>query len=146
MIRVATPDDFSALLDLGRKMHAESRYREYSLDDDKLLQHFNAARANGFLIVFERVGKVEAGFLAGIGEMWFGRDLAAFDLAMFVQPDRRGGFIAAMMIEAYIEWAIQSGAKEISIGTTTGVNTEAACRLYEKVGFEPVGSAYRMRV
>ena len=38
----------------------------------------------------------------------------------------------------------QQRRAEIGIGTTTGVNTELAGRLYESRGFERVGAVYRM--
>lgn len=147
MIRPATPADYDQLLALGRAMHAESRYAGMDLHEPKLVQWFDLAAERGFLRVWQDPdGSIQGGLLAMIGETWFGRDLLAYDLALFIVPGRRGGIIAARLCQAYVEWAIAAGAAEISIGTTTGVQTEAAERLYQGLGFERIGALYRRRI
>lgn len=145
MIRNATDRDFAELIRLGMAMHEESRYARFDFDAGKLERLFVIALDRGFLKVYEGAdGMLAGGMLAMSSEMWFGRDLQTFDLALFIEPGKRGGVAAVRLTRAYVEWAQTIGAKEIGIGTTTGVNPEMSGRLFESLGFERVGAVYRM--
>lgn len=145
MLRDAIIADYPTLLDMAEEMHAESRFARFNFDRMKLTGVFDLARERGFFKVAEDKDRAIIGAMVAMAwEMWFGRDLQSSDMGLFVLPGKRGGIAAAQLVDAYVEWARSKGCAEIGIGTTTGVNTELAGRLYESRGFERVGAVYRM--
>lgn len=147
IIRRATEADLPIMIELGAKMHEESVYSRFDYDPDKLL-------ANGrdwlkfpdlyFLAVAEdNTGQVIGMYAGFISEYYFGRDLCAYDLLLFVDPSRRGGMAAVMLIKAFEEWAWSLGAKEVCPGTTTMVAPERTSRLFHHLGYTVVGSIFK---
>lgn len=71
------------------------------------------------------------------------KESIASDLALFVEPTKRGGFVASKLIDAFIQWAKFKQCFEIVLGTTTGVNTNRVESFYEKKGFIKVGGLFK---
>lgn len=143
MIRPATHDDVSRIVDLGDLMVKESRFSvlEYAaLKVDAFIR--SLIDGNQFVLVSEDSGIVNGYFIGMVSEHWASRDLISYDLAMFIHPDHRGGISAAKMVKRYLAWAKSKGAKMINIGVSTGVNPEQTGRLYEKIGFNLIGYIY----
>lgn len=150
MIRNATTQDIPVLVKLGEAMHAESpRYRRMSWNPGKVCGLMDWCLANpdaGLLLVAERDGKVIGGFIGLCQPHYFSDDLMASDLALFVEPGKRGGLAAARLLQAFKVWARARGAVDIGAGVTTGVCDELAARLYRSVGFEPAGLLFKLKV
>ena len=62
---------------------------------------------------------------------------------MWVAPEFRGQGVARRILHAAIEWAQRNGARTIELAVTIGASP--ARRLYETVGFEPVGEPEPLR-
>ena len=146
MIRLATLDDIPALIALGAVMHQESRYRVLPYDEEKVrgLLSRMIEHEDGLLLVAEKSGEIVGGFAGLIAEHWFSTSRIATDFALFIHPDHRGGLTAARLLKAFVAWAKEHGAALITAGITTGVHTDATTRLYQSLGFEPVGIALNM--
>ena len=148
MIRPATPADLSALIELGKSMHAESVYSHLPFDAAKvstlLVQLMNGS---GCVFVAERDGRVIGGFAGGIAPHYFCDVLMAFDFALFVRKDKRGALAAAYLVEAYVDWALERGIdpRNIQLGISTGVDFERTASFYSRMAFEQVGGIFRMR-
>jgi GNAT superfamily N-acetyltransferase len=147
MLRKATPADFDRLLELGRRMHAESWYAYLPFDEGKVYGVFEqlVTSPHGYAMVYERDGEILGGMLGIIAELWFCRELCATDLALFVEPDRRGGVVGARLVADFIAWADRAGVAEKSLAVSTGVLKEATGRLYEGMGLTHVGGIYKQR-
>lgn len=141
MIRQATPADLPELIRLGQIMHAESpEYRDMVFCPDTLGRTLLAAMESHFLCVAERADGTLAGGLAAMAvRHWFGPSIQACDLALFVDPQARGGIAAARLIRAYVEWARAAGAQKIALGITTGIEAEITARLCERLGARRAG-------
>jgi GNAT superfamily N-acetyltransferase len=146
VIRIATHDDIPSLLELGRAMHAESRYAVHAWDDEKVAALIGAliATDDGLALVVEFDGVIVGGFLGSIDEHYFTRARVASDFAMFVSPDQRGGHFAVQLLEHYVAWARARGAAMIQVGVTTGVQEAATARLFNRCGFDPVGQLFEV--
>lgn len=147
IIRRATEQDLPEMIRLGSIMHQESVYSDLDYDPGKLL-------ANGrdwlkfpdlyFLAVAEDNSGQVIGMYAGfVSEYYFGRDLCAYDLLLFVDPSRRGSMAAVMLVKAFEDWAWSVGAKEVCPGTTTMVAPERTSRLFQALGYTVVGSIFK---
>jgi GNAT superfamily N-acetyltransferase len=142
-IRPANLTDLNALVALGRVMHAESprmgRMEYAELKAKATLAGLIASPDNCLLLVADEGGKLVGGIAAAIEEHWFSNDKMAYDLALFVHPDKRGGMTAARLLNAYAHWAKEKGARITQFGISTGVNLETTGALAEKLGFERSG-------
>jgi GNAT superfamily N-acetyltransferase len=147
MIRPATFDDIPRMVQLGEQLHGMSSYAPLSFDRAKVAHHLAGLIAgHGVIFVAERDGEVVGGLAGGITEQWFGPDRVAFDYSLFIEPGKRHGITAARLIRAFVEWARIRGARQVTIGITTGLEVESTARLYESQGFVRCGDLFRMEV
>jgi GNAT superfamily N-acetyltransferase len=145
VIRPATLIDIPRMVELGQIMHAESRHRDLSFDAPKFARVIESLidYPDGLAIVAVKGGQVIGGFL-GIAEAhFFSEEKFSFDLATFIDPAQRGGFVAAALLKAYVKWAQARGIAEINAGVASGINHEVSVRLYERIGFEHTGVTLR---
>jgi GNAT superfamily N-acetyltransferase len=143
MIRPATTADIGALLLLAEAMHAESRYAPLPFDLAKVADLFGGLIGGaGCLLVAERDGEIVGGLAGWCAEHFFTRAKIASDFGLFVPQNRRGGLVAARLLQAFAAWAQGQGAAMVQAGITTGVNVAATTRLYQGVGFVPVGTIF----
>ena len=147
IIRPATREDLPAMIALGAKMHAESVYAGFDYDTSKLVDlgmHYLAHPNECSLLVCEDAHGRLLGMHAGyISEYYFGRDLIASDLLLFVDPCKRGSLAAALLVRAFEEWAFAKGAKEVCPGSSTMVAPERTAKLYERLGYTVVGNLFK---
>ena len=96
-----------------------------------------------FVVVAEGTnGDVIGGMAGTVTQSWFGNDMVANDLALFIHPDHRGGMLAARLIKTFVKWARLAGAKQIRPGVISGC--EVAAKLYERLGFRKCGATFVM--
>ena len=122
-------------------MHAESVFSKYDYNDEKVALAIGTLieLPHGIALVATTQGKVIGGFLGRIDKHWFGDDLQAYDLALFILPEHRGSTAAYKLIREYIARAKAFGAAQISIANSTGFEPKRVKRLFEVTGFDHVG-------
>jgi GNAT superfamily N-acetyltransferase len=140
MIRPATFDDVPRLVALGRIMHAESpRFGALRFDAQILERTLRVAIAEHFAMVALHDGVVVGGMVALLTPHWFSPDLTACDLALFIDPEYRGGMAPVRLLHAYAQWAKASGSRMTLFGVMTAVNTEKTVALAERLGWRRAG-------
>lgn len=146
MIRPATLEDIPTMLALGRVMHQESIYAPYDFDDDKVIEMFTALISTqfGIALVAEQEGVVIGGFIGVVQKHWFGNDTQASDIALFIAPEHRGGRTGLMLIKAYVQAALNKGAKQVLLANSTGVQTDRVAKLFESFGFQRRGFVFEL--
>lgn len=145
MIRQATHADIPRLVELGAMMHAESpAYSRLAFSPEKLATTLGVTVDRGFAQVVETDWRVIGGMFGLVVPHWFSDDLQACDLALFIEPQFRGGMAAVRLLRAYGEWAKESGAKQILFGITTGIDVETTQMLCERLGWRRAGVVMEM--
>lgn len=146
MIRTATPADIPRMVELGRVMHAESQsHRRLAFSAERLAASLDFAIAQGFAMVAEdSAGRIVGGMAAIAAPHYFSEDLQSCDLALFIEPECRGGIAAARLIRAYGDWAEARGVRQPLMGITTGVNAEITEALCERLGWRRIGVVMEM--
>lgn len=142
MIRDAVKEDLPQLIELGRAMHAEaSRLNKLVYVPGRVYLTLSPmiTDPNSFLRVVEKDGEIVGGLAAYVKPHWFSTDLMAYDLALFVRPDQRGGMAAAKLVKQYMTWARSKNAVLTQFGISTGVNLASTGALLEHLGFRPSG-------
>lgn len=116
-------------------MHRESRFAKFALNKDKV---------NGMLksIYCSLAYKSEkpVGFMMGVVHpMWFSNELAGYELTLYVDKDHRGGLSAVRLIKDFESYCKERGAKDVCVGSSAEISTDAARRLYTGLGFSECG-------
>jgi len=139
-IRQGDTDDILSLIDLGRAMHEESpRFKDMDYDEEKLLNLGVNLAEQGGIFLAEKNGKPVGMVLGMVTEHFFGHDLMATDLAVYVHPDHRGGTLVVRLIKKFEAWAFSMGAKIVSMGVSTEVDAERTSQLYKRLGYRMTG-------
>ena len=89
MIRPFTLEDLPTMVELGKIMHEESVYRDLDFDAQKLIDlghHYIANPERCWSAVAEVNGRIIGMYAGYITEYYFGKDLIAQDLLLFVDP------------------------------------------------------------
>jgi GNAT superfamily N-acetyltransferase len=148
-IRLMTADDVDYVVALGIEMHEESRYNKFPLDiyKCKMLMYEvvdNPKQYCGYVYVYD--GKIEGAIVGYVNEFYFGNELIAQDLGLFVRKNRRGCMAAVNLVKMYEAWAKENHADEIQLGLTTGVDHDRTSKLYEKLGFKASGTVFKKEI
>ena len=140
-------DELDLMVEAGRAMHAESSYSPMQYSAGRVRKFLRELiEADQFVRVYEADGKVVGGMVGVVMPAWFSDDLCAYDVALYVNRDRRGGRAAILLVRDFVCWAKARGAKQIRPGVTTGVSGSAGAKLYRAMGFEEVGACFVMNV
>ena len=147
MIRDARHADVLRMIELGQAMHAESKYRCYDFDRLKLANTISdlIVSDRGIAIVAEVDGGIVGALIGYLAEHYFGNNLAAYGLALFIDPEHRNGMVGPRLIKQYVEQAQVNGAAEIVFANTTGYEKERVGRLFERLGFNHDGYVFSMQ-
>lgn len=143
------------MLVMGRALHAESLpYSRLSFSASKVetlirnaLSSTLASAPVGGVFVAEKAGKL-VGMMGGfIYSPFFSEDRIASDYTFYVVPEqRRRGRAAVGLIRAFEQWAFDSGAVEITPGTSTLIGAESTANFYKKLGYENRGYLFGKRI
>lgn len=130
-VRLATPEDFTELLELGRLIHAESGLMP--LDEghfqDFVRRLINQDRA--ILGVIGPVGHIEGAVCLMIGQFWYTAKLHLEEIFTFVRPECR----KSENMKSLVNFAKTSSDKlgiPLLIGVISTERTAAKIRLYER--------------
>jgi len=139
--------DIEPMITLGEKMHEESNFKHLNLDRQKLTELGYFAIANPdiyYAIVAEDENKCIKGMFVGlITEYYFGKDLMATDLLVYVDKSKRGAMASVLMFKEFEKWATRKNAKEVRPATSTGIEIERTRKLYRHLGYEVSGNTFR---
>jgi RimJ/RimL family protein N-acetyltransferase len=147
LVREATIDDIAAIGLHMVWMHESTSYSTTHLDTHKMLinlRHFIES-SDVCVFVLEVEDEIEGVFMGLVSEQWWGNDLQAVDLLLYISPVFRNNRAAPKLVNAYIDWAKTKGVKsdQIRLGITTDVNVEKTSKLYNNLGFADGGKLFK---
>lgn len=138
MIRKAYKSDVPAMILLAEQLFKESSYGHVEPSKARIRTTFETMIDAGFAMVAVIDGAIIGGMIGDVYTPWYSLDKLGVDYSIFVLPKHRNGLIAYKLIKAFEKWCIESGAKQIRPGVGTG--NKNLTRLYNKMGFETVGT------
>ena len=92
-----------------------------------------------FVMVIDIDGEISGVMIGIVFPTWFGSDLIAVDIALYVKPECRG-FASVRLVKQFIAWAKDKGAKQIRPGISTGDKSDG--RIYRSLGFKDLGESF----
>lgn len=151
MIRKATEWDALVCLEMGKNYIEEVQDfvglpYEDELAVGNMLNALHDPRQL-FILSLDSKGNAAGMLWAFCGPMlpWSSASVAV-DQIVYVRPEKRGTKHGLLLIKAYEEWANDLGAKEVRLSIASGIHEEKSGRLYEKLGYNRLGSQFRRRI
>lgn len=146
-IRFATVEDIPALVALGKRMHAITRFRAFPYDEQRVAQALRAALEQGkgryACFVAEDGGKQVVGALLAVLERHIFTDrLVASVMQYVVLPERRMGGYGLRLMKAFDQWAGNRHVLEVCFGINSGEKFAQVGAFARRVGFECVGENF----
>ena len=149
-IRHASLSDWPQFMHLALAMHAESRFSNYKLSQEKLRQVFErqlrAKEIACCLLAQRRDGKVVGMLLGYTLELFFTDAQIAQDLVFFVLPEFRGCSAAIRLLTAFRKWAEMRDVHELNINMSVAVDMKRFDRFMTHTGFTNCGSNFYYRL
>jgi hypothetical protein len=141
IVRRATFDDIPAVVEMGRKAHAESENKQYSFDESGARLLVAACISQKTLCAFVAEKDGLAGFLLGQEERYaFLKLRYATDLVVYATHPGAG----RKLIDAFTDWGLnQRKVDQMLLGVSFGGRSkDKADSYYTRLGFTPVGGIY----
>lgn len=149
MIRRATPEDVPQLVAMGEMFYRESPYCRFDLlpfEPDTTSENFASfcESDTAAFLVMEHEGQLIGGLLGLVTASWFSRSLLAVELAWWMDPPYRKGLLPIRLYHAFRRWAIEKGARLVSLGRLEFGPTDAARgeRLLDGLGLRCIEHAH----
>jgi GNAT superfamily N-acetyltransferase len=148
-LRQATQDDVQIMVEIGRRVHAESRFARFPYDEDKLLENLGALIGlqdkqgkHLCLLVENSEGKLIGCIIGALEEYFFTRSCSASSILFWVDPAYRGSAAALRLIQSFRTWGAKNGASEICIPIASGIHMARTDRFLRRIGFSQTGGNY----
>ena len=149
-IRFATPTDVPALVQLGKHMHAITRFRTLDYDEARVAQTLTAALAQGkeryvCFLSEDSLGQVVGGLLAVLEKHIFSQQLTASIMHYDVLPEKRMGGYGVRLLKAFEQWCKNRQVVEINFGVNSADDADQLAllgRFAIKLGYSKVGENY----
>lgn len=147
IVRQTRPEEIPHLIEMGRKLHGSSLFKDMDYDVDHTFSICNAALnyPDKFFFNVIAVDDVPVGMLlAAMNVTFFGKDVVANDLLLFIEEEHRHmcGEALQEITRRYKHWATHYNARRIYLATTTGIEPERTREVFEKCGFHQVGTIH----
>lgn len=138
MIREATPQDVPRLIEMGERFHRESTYGKHLAENHRQFQLLaKKIVAAGGVLVIESEGQLVGMIGYFIFPHFLSAEIIAGEVFWWVEPEHRGEGKALLKAA---EWKAKSdGAQKMQM---IAPNPRVG-KLYERIGYEFVESAYQ---
>jgi GNAT superfamily N-acetyltransferase len=136
---VLTRDDALNIMALGRRLHQESRFSNLPYNEERcwmVLQN-TLEHPDKYFIAFDE--EYHGFILMVMTEEFFSGTKWSGDRCLYVAPEHRGGSLVVRLLDEAYKWSKEHGAEEMVILHNTGINTDTAPKLFNKLGFDMKG-------
>jgi hypothetical protein len=128
---------------VARQIHARSLYRNFVMDEAKVLAQLamsgeGDARWRFFRLAVRR-DQVIGGFYGVLQRAYWGDVLMARDAGWWVRDEARGGPAAILLLDSFETWARSMGALIAHVGQTGVENIERTGNLFLRCGYQFTG-------
>ena len=153
-VRVLTKKEEVRSLDsLSLEFSEESRntHLGYFLEKrDRLWEAAFTSKGTHGLFAAERDGVAVGYLFCSISTYVVGHARVAAVISLYVGKSERrrlgGGEAAMRLMKLFIEWSKQRKADDIQVHVTTGLEVDRSDKFFRRIGFEPTGRNYAMRL
>ncbi|MGH6626664.1 MAG: GNAT family N-acetyltransferase [Burkholderiaceae bacterium] len=146
-IRFATAADIPALVALGRRMHAITRFQKFAYDETRVAQSLAEAFTHGrgrYVCFVAQDGRAQlvGGLLAVLEQHIFSAQLTASVMHYDVLPEKRMGGYGVRLLKAFEQWCKNRKVVEINLGINSLTEMDSVAGFVRKMGFTKVGENF----
>ncbi|MBI5790272.1 MAG: hypothetical protein HZA63_02230 [Rhodocyclales bacterium] len=148
-IRFAKLEDVPALVELGRRIHAVTRFSQFEFNPDRVAGNLAALIQDTrgmycFFVAEDSTGLPVGGLVGCVERHVFSDQLVATLIHYDVLPEKRMGGAALRLMIAFRKWAENRGVFELNAGISSGVELKKMDRFLRKLGFRFIGGNYSL--
>ena len=137
------------IVELGRRMFAESRFARLGFDADLAEAYAQRMVLDPLSIAFGAYkDDAMVGMVVGMcgASLPFTRSPIANQHLLYIAPEYRRGTVATKLIRAFIAEAKSRGARDITFSNGTGYESYRVGKLFQACGLSQVGGIYVQEV
>lgn len=140
IIRKATHADLDALVALGQRFFAFSRFSAFvEFDREHARSSLAALMERGVLLVAESAGCLAGAIVGLMAPLWFNPTVSvAAELGWWVDERFRGSSAGVKLARAFEQWGRDNGAAVVTMSDLVIEGEAPAGRLFEKLGYQVV--------
>lgn len=71
------------------------------------------------------------------------KELAAFEIILYVLPSHRDGIIGVRLIRSFENWALDKHINYVIMGISIEINSAMVSQMYERLGYHNYSSTFR---
>lgn len=142
IVRVGILKDLPAVMDMALLAMRESpRYGQYPPDLGRMrkLGLLTQDHPDFFMWVAEHDSELAGFLVGGVAESHFMKGRTAASIVLYVAPLYRGTRAAWYLLRQLVSTGRALGAAEVTVSSSTGIETEALERMALKQGFKKFG-------
>ncbi len=149
-IRLATLQDVPALVEIGRRMHALTRFRKFDYNAAKVARTFTDLLAKGqhkyvFFAAEDSARCIVGGLIGVLEQHIFSDALTANVMHYDVLPEARMGGHGVRLLRAFEQWCANRKVVEIGFGINSGEDLDRLARFAQRMGYGKVGENFVKR-
>lgn len=146
-IRFAQVEDVRALVTLGQRMHALTRFRSLDYRPAKVAQALTDAITKGkhkyvFFVATGSEDKIVGGLLGVLEQHIFSDQLTASVMHFDVLPEARMGGHGVRLLRAFETWCANRKVVEIVCGINSGEDLQRLGEFARRMGYARIGENY----
>jgi GNAT superfamily N-acetyltransferase len=146
-IRLAQPEDVPALVAIGQRMHALTRFRNLDYKPAKVAQALIDAITKGqhkyvFFVATGAESRIVGGLLGVLEQHIFSDQLTASVMHFDVLPESRMGGHGVRLLKAFETWCANRKVVEIAFGINSGDHLEVLGRFAGRMGYTKIGENF----
>jgi len=138
IVRRIEPGDENSLIEMGQRMWEESpRFNAHPLSIEKLVELAKVIHTSPTVECFvaQYKNKIIGSWIGFQAALWYSNDTTVSDLVFYVDVEHRGSSAAFKLIKSAENWAKSIKANSISVGISSGIDTEKTTCFFEKMGY-----------
>ena len=146
-IRFANEPDIPAVVELGRAMHALTRFAAQPYDPDRVAQALRSLLTSGqgkyvCLLAEDGNERIVGGLIGVLEKQIFSDGITASVMHYDVLPQARMGGYGVRLLKAFEKWAANRQVVEIALGVNSGGDWQKVGRFVERMGYVQVGGNF----
>jgi GNAT superfamily N-acetyltransferase len=146
-IRFATLQDVPALVEVGRRMHAHTRFKAFDFNATRVDAGLRQLIEQGqnkyaFLVAQDSTGEIVGALIAVLEQHMFSVQLTASVMHYDVLPEKRMGGYGVRLLKAFEQWCKNRKVVEINLGINSLTEMDSVGRFVRKMGYSKTGENF----
>lgn len=144
-IRRYTSKDFEQLVELFKKLHGASLYKDLAFDSEKAKSILVSNLTNDYffgIVATDDDGNIIGVISACLVTFVFSQELMIDPLIFYITKENKDPTLCMKLFNEYEKWAVRRGVKKLRLTTTTGIEDERFDKMCKMFKLTQCGTIY----